>query len=173
MALLELNLRAKKAKPPTPPPTMATAEGLKLEGLKLEVGKKYITNEGVVLGPMLQETEFPNSDHLWMMAIYPDGLWTCHWEIAGGEYVGGGMTHKRSIRREWTPTWELEEAWMRGEKLEVFIEGEWKHWFIHSYPVICGAFGGPDKPSAKTWWALRYADACIKADGTFRVRRKP
>jgi hypothetical protein len=168
VSTLELNIKAKKAKPPTPPPTAATAEGL-----KLEVGKKYITNEGVVLGPMLPETEFPNSADIWMMAVYPGSLWNCHWEIAGGEYVGGGKTHKRSIRREWTPTWELEEAWMRGEKLEYFesVEGVWRLWNPYSYTLIQNTFG--NSITTKEFWAKSYAFQCIRADGTFRVRIKP
>jgi hypothetical protein len=166
--LLELNLRAKKSKPPTPPPPPQAAEGL-----VLELGKKYVTNDGIVVGPMEAENQYVQ--YPWMCAQFPGDTSqkAFHWEIQDGVYVGQVKTHKRSIRREWTPTWELEEAWMRGEKLEIYDAGAWKHWFIHSYPVICSAFGGPDKASSKTWWKTKYADSCILADGTFIVRRKP
>jgi hypothetical protein len=165
--LLELNVRAKKAKPPAPPPQAAA------EGLVLEIGKKYITNDGTVIGPMKVETEFPGAADKWVMSPI-DGGFNYNWEINGGEYVGAGMEHKKSIRREWTPTWELEEAWMRGEKLEYFesIDGVWRLWNPYSYALIQNTFG-KDSITTKEFWAKSYAYQCIREDGTFRVRRKP
>jgi hypothetical protein len=165
VSTLELNIKAKKVKPPTPPPHEAT------EGLKLEVGKKYITNEGVVLEMVsLQGTVHQAQD--WLRALYPDeGDYYFYWE-PDGTYVGAAKTHRRSIRREWTPTWELEEAWMREEKLEYFEseEGVWRLWNPYSYTLIQNTFG--NSITTKEFWAKNYAPHCINVDGTFRVRRK-
>jgi hypothetical protein len=164
VSTLELNIKAKKVKPPTPPPHEAT------EGLKLEVGKKYITNEGVVLEMVsLQGTVHQAQD--WLRALYPDeGDYYFYWE-PDGTYVGAAKTHRRSIRREWTPTWELEEAWMRGEQFELLLGNEWMPCGWYSYKLIAGAFE-KDSKTTKEWWQKNYAPHCINVDGTFRVRRK-
>jgi hypothetical protein len=169
MALLELNLRAKKEKK-EPPPAPPTADGV----LTLQVGKKYISNENMVVGPMEAEDTYVHFP--WVCAPYSNDMSqkTFHWEIQDGIYVGQEKTHKRSIRREWTPTWELEEAWMRGEKLEYFesVEGVWRLWNPYSYTLIQNTFG-KGSITTKDFWEKSYAYQCIREDGTFRVRIKP
>jgi hypothetical protein len=166
MALLELNLRAKKAKPPAPPPQAAA------EWLVLEIGKKYITNDGLVV-LMHPFNEYPNSGFI-AGAIPTDTSQPEFYWYPDGRYVGDDITAPRSIRREWTPTWELEEAWMRGEKLEYFesMDGVWRLWNPYSYALIQNTFGKVSI-TTKEFWAKNYAFQCIRTDGTFRVRIKP
>jgi hypothetical protein len=168
MALLELNLRAKKAKPVIPPEQQnAATMGL----LKLEVGKNYITNNGLVV-LMHPSNEYPNSGFI-AGAIPTDTSQPEFYWYPDGRYVGDDITAPRSIRREWTPTWELEEAWMRGEKLEYFesMDGVWRLWNPYAYTLIQNTFG--NSITTKEFWAKSYAFQCLRADGTFRVRRKP
>jgi hypothetical protein len=166
--LLEFNLRAKKAKPPQPPPQAAT------EGLVLEVGKKYITNSGLVVEMQVCAHEHYTQMGFLAACIPGDTAQEQFYWYPDGRYVGDSAKAPRSIRREWTPTWELEEAWMRGEKLEYFesMDGVWRLWNPYFYTLIQNTFG-KDSITTKEFWAKSYASQCIRTDGTFRVRRKP
>jgi hypothetical protein len=169
--LLELNLRAKKAAVATPhhtPPTPQAAA----EGLVLEVGKKYLSNENVLVNLHAPQDKYSHTG--WLASSYgdDDAQSEFYWEISG-RYVGYEKDYHRAIRREWTPTWELEEAWMRGEKLEYFesMDGVWRLWNPYSYTLIQNTFG--NSITTKEFWAKSYASQCIREDGTFRVRIKP
>jgi hypothetical protein len=153
VSVLELNLRAKRVAPqPAPAPPFEPGQ------LVIEVGKCYLTNGNVKVGPMHICAQEHYAEYGWLCAPFEknpkNGV--CYWD-KNGLYIGQGKTGEHSFRREWTSTWELEEAWMAGKKLEFFYEPtqQWMTWPHHSYAVICNVFGANTK-SAKEWWALQY-----------------
>ena len=157
-SVLELNIKAKKQP--------VVIEVPNNNGVQLEVGKKYITNEGVIVGPMEAHTE--------LTVQVRQGEWTeAHPKPQGsyiyklnGCYLGAGLDYPRSIRREWHPSWKEEEAWMAGKRVEVLMDGVW-YLITTPFQHVCTLFGA-DSNTTKTWWHT-HTDITFKGQFLTRI----
>jgi hypothetical protein len=174
---LELNIKAKRVAPPPAPKSTEKLIAEAINDLVLEVGKQYITNDGAVVGPM-EPPKGPWQHQPWLAApvpeawkkTYPFGMYLM-WEIDGGAFVGHNKINPRSIKEEWHPTYDLEQAWRAGKQLEYYDihAGIWKPWFVYSVGLINATFG-PNSESARGFWKKNYG---VLINEDFKVRVKP
>jgi hypothetical protein len=156
MSVLELNLRAKKTMVEKPKVEQVLAPpDIPIDGIKLEVGKKYVLNNGWVVGPLEIPTEHP--DRLCAKVKEEKYPAVRYWDQATGIYSSFDKDHPKTIRREWHTTWQEEEAWMAGRMFEYYYKpGDAWYSLGHSYKVICDVFG-KDSKTTKEWWIKNMA----------------
>lgn len=160
-SIVELNVGAKRFHVK---PTVVAAAQQPLPpagGIKLEVGKKYITNAGYVIGPMQMPTKAAHKAYNYLCVpreqIVGDegyGDVVRYYSSTNGAYVGSGLADPRSIKAEYIEMDPVEKAWMDGAVIEYCSYGHWTP--AYAYATIAGAFGATS-PTTKEWWAKNYA----------------
>ena len=130
--ILELNIKAKAFHPPPPPQ-------IKLGKVVIQPGKKYVTNDGTVVGPVIQE-----SKHLKYITIFlldKSGWFTADGKYCGNEHIEEAPEH---LKHEWFKTYKEFDAWVEGKKIQSNGES------IYRYSLIRGALGSHER--ALRWW---------------------
>lgn len=160
MSTLELNIKAKRVAPVEAPKTTATAP---IGGVLLEVGKKYIT----IIGEIATMEEYHYGTG-WLRGRIQGRMHYTVWK-PDGEFVGFGPLYQDSIAREWFSTWEWEQAWRAGKKMEYFhpIDEMWRDLILHPYKTIVGVFGS-DSKTTNGYWEKNYHP--VLAAWTIRVK---
>jgi hypothetical protein len=135
LSTLELNIRAKKTVvvPPIAP--------LVLGAVKLEEGKRYLTKNNTIVGPMtfnngMKKPIFRDPQDGW---IYGES----------GEFPPFDKTHSMTIVREWFPTWKEHDAWVAGKPVKCTV-------YVYPYKAIVAAFG-ENSPTTNGFWHKNYA----------------
>jgi hypothetical protein len=150
-AIVELNIRAKKHQPPKP----IVKEGT----IHLEVGKKYVLNNGHVVAmivpylPVWEEKGWFSGEE----EPYKFNVWNVE-----GKYIGHQHKpdHPLHVKHEWFASHEIYKAWMAGKKIAIKGKNSAVWFQVQQRPE--------DLDHPLTWWTV-YVDPTYNTPETIKI----